>query len=237
MAKQKLVKILDPDEIITTIAPHVQYSPTEPGAPLSDKECNELNVSIYGGVLGEAITVINRILSKRNVRKCGCGYPPHVGRCQPDNSERNESPVPIDEDLIGKALTAYNTHKFTEITTAYEKMAAAARVIADELLGPVADDEWISPDDGKTVQATRYGVNQILAKRRARIGAKTKTPEERVKIEEVATHATDGSCYWEKRLYCDGNEMKQIDVLNYAYQGLIEKLKKEEADRTRVESR
>jgi hypothetical protein len=215
MAKQNLVKILDPDEIITTIAPHVQYAPTEPGAPLSDRECNKLNTSLYGGISAEAIAVINAVLANRNIRK--------------------EQPAPLDGHLIEKMCDAYNSDSGSSYSRS--GMTAAARVIADVLLGPVADDEWISPDDGKTVQATRYGVNQILAKRRARIGAKTKTPEERVKIEEVATHATDGSCYWEKRLYCDGNEMKQIDVLNYAYQGLIEKLKKEEADRTRVESR
>lgn len=41
-------------EIMELIAPHMQYATTEPGAPLSDKECNELNVSIYGGVSAEA---------------------------------------------------------------------------------------------------------------------------------------------------------------------------------------
>jgi len=217
MAKQKLVKILDPDEIITTIAPHVQYSPTEPGAPLSDKECNELNVSIYGGVLGEAITVINRILSKRNVRKCGCGYPPHVGRCQPDNSERNESPVPIDEDLIGKALTAYNTHKFTEITTAYEKMAAAARVIADELLGPATFNEAVKFGPGcQTEEERSFKVDAMLAARRGRIEAKPKTDAEKIADMLIAKGPDTPDAY------------RQVAA------EIVEKLK---ADRTRVESK
>lgn len=153
----------------------------------------------------------------------------NVGRFQPDTSGG---------DLIARMLTAYNMHKFTESTTAYEKMTAAARVIADALLGPATFNEAVKFGPGcQTEDERSFKVDAMLAARRARIEAKTKTPEERVKIEEVATYATDGSCHWEKRLYRDGNEVKQIDVLNYAYHGLIEQLKKEEADRTRVESR
>lgn len=52
-------------KVIEALAESLQYAPTEPGTPLSDKECNELNVSIYGGVSAEAIAVINRILANR----------------------------------------------------------------------------------------------------------------------------------------------------------------------------
>jgi hypothetical protein len=201
---------------VTEILSILGMPPTEPGAPLSDRECNKLNTSLYGGISAEAIAVINAVLANRNIRK--------------------EQPAPLDGHLIEKMCDAYNSDSGSSYSRS--GMAAAARVIADELLGPATFNEAVKFGPGAQTEEERsFKVDAMMAARRARIEAKTKTPEERVKIEEVATHATDGSCYWEKRLYCDGNEMKQIDVLNYAYQGLIEKLKKEEADRTRVESR
>jgi hypothetical protein len=198
MAKQNLVKILDPDEIITTIAPHVQYAPTEPGAPLSDKECNELNVSIYGGVSAGAIAVINRTLAKRNVRKA-------------------PAPFDFDGDLIQKALTAYNTYKSGESRTAYQKMNAAARLIADELLSPVTFNEAVKFGPGcQTEQERSFKVDAMLAARRARIEAIHKTDADKIADMLIAKGPDNPYAY--RKVAAE----------------IVEKLK---ADRTRVESK
>ena len=87
----------------------------------------------------------------------------NVVRFQPDTSGG---------DLIAKMLTAYNMHKFTESTTAYEKMAAAARVIADELLGPATFNEAVKFGPGcQTEEERSFKVDAMLAARRARIEA------------------------------------------------------------------
>lgn len=127
---------------------------------------------------------------------------------------------PLDGYLIEKACAAYECAKDQDYNgSPSEKrdcMTAAARVIVDALLSPVADDEWISHDDGKTVQATRYGVNQILAKRRARIEAKPKTDAEKIADMLIAKGPDTPDAY------------RQVAA------EIVEKLK---ADRTRVESR
>ena len=68
----------------------------------------------------------------------------------------------------------------------------------------------------------------MLANRRSHLEAKPKTLEERVKIEPVAIDTVGGIIKWEKRLYRDGKELKQIDVLNYARLGLIAELAKDQ---------
>jgi hypothetical protein len=53
------------------------------------------------------------------------------------------------------------------------------------------------------------------------------TAEERVKIEEIEVMRGDGLMDTEKRLYRDGNEVKLLDVLEYARQYLVAQLAKE----------
>ena len=142
--------------------------------------------------------------------KGGCPDPTYDYR--KEHEGRKEQPDPLDSELIEAAELAYAR----EPGDGHQKMAAAARVIADALLSPVADDEWISHDDGKTVQATRYGVNQILAKRRARIEAKPKTDAEKIADMLIAKGPDTPDAY------------RQVAA------EIVEKLK---ADRTRVESR
>ncbi len=117
---------------IEALAESLQYAPTEPGAPLSDKECNELNVSIYGGVSAEAIAVINRILAKRS------------------------TPQPI-------------------------RIPSAAQADWDDQHGHRTEIlPLIGGEPVKKEQATRYGVDQILANLRKLLEANPKTLEERI---------------------------------------------------------
>jgi hypothetical protein len=87
----------------------------------------------------------------------------------------------LENDLIAKMLTAYNMHKFTESTTAYEKMAAAARVIADELLGPATFNEAVKFGPGAQTEEERsFKVDAMMAARRARIEAIHKTDADKI---------------------------------------------------------
>jgi hypothetical protein len=193
---------------IEELARALQYASTEPRAPLSDKECNELNVSIYGGVSAEAIAVINRILAKRNTAQPSPKEQQCDGSCDNDwctaapaptpitsaaqddwndqHGHRTEilpliggEPVkkdkaaPVDSDLAKKAHSAF-------MSAPDKPWDAVVRLVADYLLGPVAEEDWYAPDDGKTIQATRYGVDQILANRRKLLEAKPKTLGERM---------------------------------------------------------
>jgi hypothetical protein len=80
---------------IEELARALQYASTEPRAPLSDKECNELNVSIYGGVSAEAIAVINRILAKRNTAQPSPKEQQCDGSCDNDWCTAAPAPTPI----------------------------------------------------------------------------------------------------------------------------------------------
>ena len=107
----------------------LQYAPTKPGEPLSDKEWKELGV-ISGATWIDPNTktamhlAINDILAKRDVRK--------------------EETVPMDGTLITRMMDANFAASHTPYSyppNMVEGMTAAARVIADALLSPLTTDE------------------------------------------------------------------------------------------------
>jgi hypothetical protein len=65
LAKQSLVKILDPDEILTAIAPHVQYAPTEPAAPLTPQEKDEIWHDLCIPCRDVVFSRVDEVLAKR----------------------------------------------------------------------------------------------------------------------------------------------------------------------------
>jgi hypothetical protein len=144
---------------VTEILSILGMPPTEPGAPLSDRECNKLNTSLYGGISAEAIAVINAVLANRNIRK--------------------EQPAPLDGYLIEKMCDAYNSDSGSSYSRS--GMKAAARVIVDALLGPVTFNEAVKFGPGcQTEEERSFKVDAMLAARRGRIEAKPKTDAEKI---------------------------------------------------------
>ncbi len=152
----------------------------------------------------------------------------------------SEIKVPL--DLVGAMQQAYlesandGRHPMCSTTDCCTLgMAAALRVVLEDerVLGDftggdriVSDKEWIRRTDCEEWPRDRASecVQAVLANRRARL-LKPRTPEDRVTIEEVFV----GGGRHEDRLYQDGVELKQADVLRYARLGLIAKLREQEA--------
>jgi hypothetical protein len=171
-------------KVIELLAESLQYATTEPGAPLTRDEEDELLKRPFIG--GGAISEINAVLAKRNTAQ---PIPiPSVAQADWEDQHGHRSEIvplvggePVKKEQparVGGGLAEMLHRAF--MSAPDKPWDAVVRVIADALLGPLSDEEWYAPDDGKTIQATRYGVDQILANRRKLLDAEPQTLEEQI---------------------------------------------------------
>jgi len=176
------------------------YAPTEPGAPLSEKEKQEIADAFPAGFVPQWIIAIWReidaILVRRNVRKAA---------------------PKIDGDVIEAASATYDSAKDADYTGSpsekHDCMATAARVIVDALIELIHAYRIESGEpDYKEYPADTC--EELIARLRDYI--KPKTPEERVTITPGV-----GECYAVYKI--DGAVVEPAEIVS----ALIAQLKQE----------
>ena len=197
-------------------APFLQCAPTEPGAPLTDEEWEEIcqTLGLASSLWKKDKAKVDRVLARRTVRK--------------------EEPAKLDEDAIERACAAYEYAKDQDYSgTPGEKsdcMTAAARVIVQD-----RDAKWEKAIRADYNEGSIASADREVAKLRARIEAKPKTPEERVTVEEVHTTPVNYSVNCAFTAMKDGKSAGPLhSKREYAetYRlGLIAQLEQEEKER------
>ena len=197
------------DEAIRSFARRVQYTPTEPGAPLSHEEHQQVIDYADRGCtkcLEASWSAIDAVLAKRNVRK--------------------EETVPIDGTLITRMMDANFAASHTPYSYPPNMVEGMTAVIADALLSPLTTDEKQRFGSNYVRNCIAYGdVDSLLKARRSLIEAKPKTPDERVCIVPNGSGRVvtlDG-----KNVYWFGNGTNCKGDAEIYRLGLIAKLKRE----------